>query len=399
MRILVIGVGAQGITIALLLTRSPEVSEVVLADIDMERVKRVADRLKSEKVSMRRVDASSVDDLMKVTKGADVVVNATLPNFNLKIMDAALRSGAHYEDFAGDYPLEESVLKKLALSDRWKKAGLTAVVNQGGPLTMNVLVRYAADQLDSVEEVRLRFAFPELLEEMIPKWSPSFAPEIALLEWTKKPIVYENGEYKRYPPFSGIEEYVFPGPLGPQTVCWVEYEPVITLPRFIGKGLKYVDCKITPDFLAGSLIKMGFASDETIDVKGVKVAPKDALLALTPTAAETAEELDRRFEADETFDLVECDLVEVNGEKAGEKIHYDLYRVTSIREMYNKFGTAMVDLVAIPGVVTAVMLAKGEIKTRGVIPPEGLEPEPFLARLAEMGWTYQERVTRKLRTA
>jgi saccharopine dehydrogenase-like NADP-dependent oxidoreductase len=43
------------------------------------------------------------------------------------------------------------------------------------------------------------------------------------------------------------------------------------------------------------------------------------------------------------------------------------------------------------------MLAKGEIKTKGVVPPEGLEPEPFLAKLAEEGWIFQERITREIR--
>lgn len=52
---------------------------------------------------------------------------------------------------------------------------------------------------------------------------------------------------------------------------------------------------------------------------------------------------------------------------------------------------------ALPAVLTAIMLAKGEIKTKGVIPPEGLEPEPFLAKLAEKGWIYIERVTKEIR--
>lgn len=396
MKISVIGVGAQGAPIALFLTKSPDVSKIILGDISLERVKRVANKLKSDKISTQRVDASNADDLMRATKGADVVINATLPRYTLRIMDAALKSGANYVDFAGDYPLEESVLEKLGLSDKWIDAGLTAVVNQGGPLTLNVLVRYAAERLDSIDEVLIRCGRKRFTkEETVLTWAPQYAPEVALLEWTKKPIVYENGKYKRFPPFSGMEEYVFPDPLGPLNLCWVEYEPVITLPRFIGKGLKYVDCKIAPDLVAGLLINMGFASDTPIDVKGVKVAPLDILLALTRTAAKTTAQLDSRFKADETFDQVRCDLVEVKGEKAGEKIHYCLYRVQSYREMYEKYGTANVH-VAIPGVVTAVMLAKGEIKVEGVVPPECLEPESFLARLAEMGFTYEERVTRRI---
>jgi len=44
------------------------------------------------------------------------------------------------------------------------------------------------------------------------------------------------------------------------------------------------------------------------------------------------------------------------------------------------------------------MLAKGEIKIKGVVPPEGLEPELFLAKLAEKGLVYQERITREIRS-
>jgi saccharopine dehydrogenase-like NADP-dependent oxidoreductase len=42
-------------------------------------------------------------------------------------------------------------------------------------------------------------------------------------------------------------------------------------------------------------------------------------------------------------------------------------------------------------------IEKGEIKTKGVMPPEGLEPEPFIAKLAEKGLVFQERATRKIR--
>jgi saccharopine dehydrogenase-like NADP-dependent oxidoreductase len=45
--------------------------------------------------------------------------------------------------------------------------------------------------------------------------------------------------------------------------------------------------------------------------------------------------------------------------------------------------------------ITAAMLAKGEIKIKGVIPPEGLEPEPFLAKLANVGISFHETITRE----
>jgi len=394
MRICVIGTGVQGSAIALTLTKTPEVSEIVCADINLDRVKRVAEKLRSDKISMQKVDAGNMNDLLRVLKGADAVINATLPRYNWNIMNAALKSGAHYVDLASDVP-ENAVPKQLGLSDKFRDAGLTAVVYHGGPFVMSVLVRYAADRLDTVDEIRLRFGWRPTTEkeEFIPTWSPGWCPEIALLEWTTPPAVYENGKFKNVPTFSGIEEYPFPDPVGPLTICFIDYEPVYTLPRFIGKGVKYVDCKISPDRMAGSLIKMGLASDKPIEVKGVKVAPRDVLLALVPPPSE----IDRAEKLEESeMDVLGCLLAEVKGKKEDEKTTYTLYRTYTFRETLEKFGSGWAE-VAVPAVITAVMLVNGEVKIKGVIPPEGLEPEPFLAKLAERGLSFQERVAKEIR--
>ncbi len=345
-------------------------------------------------MSAERVDASEVDDLLRVVEGSHTVINAT-PRFNLNIMNAALKSGAHYVDLATEDDCKVSIPKQLALNDKFKDAGLTAVVYQGGPFTTNVAVRYAADRLDRVDEIRLRFGWTGgEREEFIPTWAPGWCPEVALTEWVPPATIYENGKLKYVPPFSGVEDYPFPEPVGPATVCFIDYEPVHTLPRFI-KGVKYVDYKIAPDRMAGALIKIGFASDKPIDVKGVKVAPRDVLLSLVPPASETSAKMEQELSrSDEEF--YGCSLAEVKGEKAGEKITHTVYRISSFRENYEKWDTAWAG-VAVPVAITATMLARGEIKAKGVMPPEGLEPEPFLAKLAEKGWVFQERFTKEIR--
>jgi len=398
LKISVIGSGVQGSSIAFILAKTPGVSEIVSADIDLNRARQAVEKIKSDIVSAERVDASKVDDLFRVVKESDTVINAT-PRFNLNIMEAALKSRANYVDLAsGDgEEVEDSVQRQLAFDDKFKDAGVTAVVYQGGPFTTNVPVRYAADRLDRVDEIRLRLGWTgEEREEFIPTWSPAWSPEVALTEWVPPATIYENGKWKEVSPFSGVEDYPFPEPLGPATVCFIDYEPTHTLPRFI-KGVKYVDYKITPDRMAGALIKIGLASDKSIDVKGVKVAPRDVLLALTPPASETSAKMERKGALETRGkEAYGCSLAEVKGEKTGEKITYIVYKISSFRENYEKWGTMWAG-VAVPAALTATMLAKGEIKTKGVIPPEGLEPEPFLAKLAEKGWIFQERITREIR--
>jgi saccharopine dehydrogenase (NAD+, L-lysine-forming) len=393
LRISVIGAGAQGSGIASVLANTQEVSHVVCADIDLKKAQIIVDKLKSDKLEAERVDASNINDLVRIIKGSDTVINATLPKFNLAIMNAALKSGTHYVDLAGWVPVKDSIQKQLSLDEKFKDAKLTAVIYQSGPFTLNVVIKYVVDRLDRVDEIRIRIGRTHVREEskeFIPKWSPAWSPEMALTEWAPPPVIYENGSFKEVPPLSGLEEYQFPEPVGSIPVCYVDFEPVHTLGRFIGKGVKHIDLKQSLPRMAGALVKMGFATDNPVDVKGVKVAPIDVVLALTPPATETIEKMNARGK--ETYG---CNLAEIKGERAGKNVTHTIYRIFGFYENYERFGTRWAE-VALPAVTTATMLAKGDINIRGVIPPECLDPKPFLVKLAEKGMTFQESIASKL---
>jgi saccharopine dehydrogenase (NAD+, L-lysine-forming) len=401
MKICVIGAGAQGSVIAKILAEDPEIDKVVLADINTQLLQRVAKKIDSSKLSTERADAGNSDDLAKVLKGTDVVINAVLTYFNLPIFNAALKHGANYVDLAHDWPLRERFLENLKTSDKWKKAGLIAVKAQGiTPGVTNVLARYAADRLDTVEEIHIKSGWRNLEEEkMVPMWSPGWSVEMALLIWTADSIVYETGEYKTYPPFSGVENHAFPEPMGPRTLCWVEHDEAVTLPHFIGKGVKYVDFKESVDIIAGVLINLGLAGTESIEVKGVKVKPLDVLLKLAKPAIEEVEEMEKtpEFQKLSGEEVFSCNVAQVIGEKAGKKVEHYVYLNTSIsdmREWMRRYGTTN-GWVPIPAAATAIMLAKGEIQAKGVIAPECLEPELFMRKLSEMGMGTFQMITKK----
>jgi len=401
MKVCVIGAGAQGSVIAKILVEESEIEKVVLADINTQLLQRIAKKIDSSKLSTERVDAGNSDDLAKVLKGTDVAVNATLTYFNAPIFHSALKHGANYVDFAEDWPLREKFFENLKTSDKWKKAGLTAVKSQGiTPGVTNVLARYGADCLDKVEEIHIKSGWTSPSgEKMVPTWSPGWSVETALLEWTADSIVYENGEYKRHPPFSGFETHKFPEPMGPQTLCWVEHDEVVTLPYFIGKGVKYVDIKMSPDIIAGILVNIGLAGTGHIEVKGVKVKPLDVIVKLTKPAIEEFEEMEKtpEFHKLSGKEVYSCNAVQVKGEKAGKKVEQYVYLntlVSDMREWVRRYDTTN-GWVPIPGAATAIMLATGEIQAKGVIAPECLEPEPFLRKLTEMGMGAFQTITKK----
>lgn len=407
MKILTVGAGAQGLVIASELVKDPEVDQVRLADIDLEKARRLARELKSEKIRTHRVDASKPDDLLKVAKGVDVIVNSTVPKYNLTIMNAALKSGACYQDLASNYVTETLPfsVNQLNVSDKWRNTGLTALIDTGvSPGITNVLARHAADRLDRVDQIRIRLFYELESTEIISMW----APKIAWDDMAEEPIVFKDGEFSRVPPFGGEEVYTFPEPVGSQTVVWHAHEEAITLPLFIGKGVRYVDVKMgggwwpnMPLAVTKAIVQIGLMNDKPIEIKGAKIVPREVLFTLTPPTP-SMEEVESKIKAGIIADSHGSIVVEVDGEKAGKKTNHTLYiESPSIREAQKKLpgATDLSYMTGVPASIFTRMLGKGEIKAEGVIPPECLGPrvrEAFLAELAEKDIIIHERVKRRL---
>ncbi len=392
LKFLVVGAGGQGAPCASVLSRDKDVSEIVLADIDLVLAKKVKDKIKSEKIIVKHVDAGKTSNLIKVAEGVDAIINMTLPRFNSNIMNAALKSGAHYVDSALGEPIWTQLIEHqpLGLDDEYKEANLTALIACGGsPGVTNVLTRLICDKLDHVDEIRFRFGgkSSEKPKDIVDAWDPGWCPEVALQDYSNHATVFENGDYITRPPFSGWEEYNFPDPVGPILISFHSHEEPVTLPRFLEKGVRYVDFKYPIDTLAGALIKLGFASSEPIEVKGVQVAPMDVLMKLVRPPVNTflvEDESTVKLPQKYTF----AEIIEVEGKKSGEKVTHKvtlIYQQTAEErlENYRRLGTANI-YVAIPAIVGAKMCIEGEAE-KGVTAPERLNPMKFLRRMANMG--------------
>jgi len=394
-KVLIVGAGGQGGPCASILARDKDVTEIVLGDIDIELANRVKSKIKSDKITTVKLDAGKVEEIKNAARGVDVIINLTLPQFNVNIMQAAVESGVHYVDSASGGPLWTQLTKghPLEFNDEFKKADLTALIACGGsPGVTNVLARYTCDKLDRVDEIRVRLGGKPLKEsrEVVNAWDPGWAPEVAISDYALPPGVFENGKPQVYPIFSGCEEYVFPDPVGSMLVTYHAHEESVTLPHFIGKGIKYCDFKYPLDPIAGALVKMGFAERKAIDVKGVKVTPIDVLMKLVHHPVDTFLGENENV-AKLPPEFVEIIVMEIKGAKLGEDIAYKLtwpyFLFTTVEEkveMYQKFGTTNI-AVALPASVGAKRCLAGETQ-RGVIAPECLDPKKFLKMMADMGW-------------
>jgi len=403
-KILIVGAGAQGGPCASILARDKEISEIVLGDIDLNLANKVKEKIRSDKIATVRIDAGKMEDIERAAKGASAIINLTLTAFDLNIMKGALETGAHYVDtsfgepsmldiLARDNILSQIIEKRpLGLDDDFKKAGLTALVGCGkSPGVTNVMARYVCDKLDRVDEIRIRLGNKSLKDsrEVVRAWAPSWSPFRALWGYAVEPTIFEDKDYKRQPLFDGCEEYNFPDPIGPLLISYHQHQEPITLPHFIGKGIKYCDFKYPVDPIVGAFVKMGFANSEVVDVGGIKVLPRDVLLKLVRHPVNTFLTEDEST-AKVPLEFASFMVMDVKGAKSREDVTYTLtypfsfLNVEERVEVYRKFGTTKID-VAVPAVVGSEMCMEGEAD-RGVIAAECLDPVKFLKKMTDMGW-------------
>lgn len=400
MKVLILGSGAVGTIIGKILAKYEEIEQVTMADLHIEIAQKATKKIgHNKKVNAISMNANNVADMQKGMKGYDMLINATLPRFFLKIMRACLESGVNYMDMATDLGVARHeragnkiervpIDLQLEQDDAWKQAGLSAMLCWGAePGAVNVFARYATDQMDTVEKIFVRDgdnSYIEGYDGFVSYWSPdTLIEECADLD----ALVWTNGRFERVPSLSKSEVWEFPPPIGKLKVWCVDHEETETLGRFIGKGCKECNFYLAlSDEVADMLRmmkKMGFVSPIPIDVKGVKIAPRDVVTALMPSPADM--DLNAKIRG------MGCASVMVIGKKSGKRYSHYIYNITDHEESWREWGAnGTVVQTAFPPSIATVLKARGVIKRKGVFPPEVLEPGPIMKAFSEMGFPWQE---------
>lgn len=395
MKILIVGAGGQGGPCASILSKMNEVEEIRLADLFLENAQKVKDKVNSSKIKVLALDAIDETQVAEAGQGIDVIMDFSLPWMASHVMKGALQVGAHYVNSAFDTPFWEELSsgKPLSLDKEFVEAGLTALLGCGmAPGFVNVIARLYCDKLDQVDSIKIRLGKKntsvEEYDEYKNPWNPGWSPIQALKDCNDSAIVYENGKYQYIPPYSGMEKWTFPAPVGELLVNHHSHEEPYSLPRTIGKGLNYCDFKYYLHPQPASLVALGLASDKEVEFGGNKVKPIDFVAALLPKPGNTflAENPANYGKADE-HPHVYMD-IEVKG-KRGNKATTYLAHLPSMnvsdKPISDLFGTSYVN-VALPAVIGARLILGGDYG--GVIFAEELNPVKFIDMLISTDYPY-----------
>src|SRR5260221_6884876 len=375
MQIIVLGgAGAMGRIAVRTLTEFSDVDQITIADYNEERAHEVVAALASSKLEVKQIDVNDEERLRKLLHGADAVLNAVEYVYNLPVLRACIQEKVHYADLGGLFHMTR---KLMDLSAEAEAAGITAIVGMGGtPGITNLLARAAVDQLDSVDSIRVQLGCSDNTPSKAPLVAP-YSIRTILDEFTKEPQVFQDGTWYPQKPLSWEEEMVFPLPIGRATATYSLHSECATFPvSFRDKGIRHVSFKIAfpSDFMTKLkfLVDLGFGSEEPIDVRGVKVSPREALARLLDMAPA------------ENVELQDCDVLRIiaTGEAGGQQVEITNQVVVL---PYSSWGISAGALdTGVPLAIAGRMLAHGEITRRGAFGPEMCVPvEPFFRELAQ----------------
>jgi len=380
-KVIIIGAGAQATVLCGVLSEAEDVSRIVLTDINPARAREIAETNRSGKIAAEKIDASDIEQMSTRMKGEqfDLVINATIPMFVRQVLQAAYKARIDYLDMASNeiYPEPGVPIEQLAYAEQWEKAGLRCLTGAGGdPGLTNIMAKDAVLELDQVDSIRIKdFGIVEC-DQPVALWSMRTYLEDLFLPAT----IWQDGKPKRVAPFSGMEDYDFPLPLGVRGRCYFhDHEEGVTIPLFCGKAVKYCDFKIgEPDIDTWKFLiqGLGLMDEEPVQIGDCRVSPREVLFHKIPETASAKRQIELYSSGKLNSRLML--LCDVDGTKDGKKLQLKLWSESPEGKAacdWIKGSNDVSWLTSVPASIFALMLLRDQVKHTGVFPPEVFDRE------------------------
>lgn len=376
---LVLGAGLQGSACAYDLLQDPDVEEVRLADIRISELEPFLAPYSGKRLIPTPLDVRDHDAVSGLMQDSDAVMCALPYYFNYDMAVCAVDAGVHFCDLGGN---TEIVFKQKTLHERARAEEASVIPDCGlAPGMVNIIAEHGIRQLDSVEAVRIYVGgLPQKPEPPL-NYQIVYSLEGVLDYYTTLSWVVRGGKRTRVKALSEREPVEFEKPLGTleafhtagglSTMAF-RYEG--TIPTMEYKTLRYPGhAQIMED-----IRELGLLDLEPVDVKGMKVVPRDVFIATVGP----------RLRKPNGRDLVAL-RVTVEGTKGGtkRKLAWELLDYfderTGISAMERTTGFSLA--------ITGLMQARQQVQGAGVLTPdEAMPPALYIAELAKRGINIRE---------
>lgn len=385
-KILVLGCGLMGPTVAKDCAESDEISKVVGCDIDEDRLKKCSEFVANPKFETAKLDITDHDALAQMMKGFDVVVNASAARFSLGVLKAAMETGTNLVDMAGGgYPQEGELYAKA------EEAGITAIPGCGvDPGLIDILCGHGMDVMDEIEEVH--FACGGLPRDPEPPldYKIVFGGRRMPIRPGKVPMILE-GRQVEVDRYDDVEP-IYMEDLEEMEAFYDGY-PSSLLKLCAERGVKTFKGKtIRYRGFVGKLLfllDLGIIAEEPVAYQGRDIVPLDFFHKLIYPVVRFDE-----AEGDRDITVLRVRVVGVKGDS-------EMYVAYEMVDYYDekKGMTSMAKTTGYTAAIIAKMLARGDIEGRGIQWPvrviKGRLFHELMSSLRERGVEVKESILKK----
>lgn len=389
-KILVVGAGGVGsVAIHKMAMNCDIFSHITLASRRKFKCDEIAASVKERTgvtIHTAELDAMDVAASVALIKetGAELLVNLALPYQDLVLMDACLEAGINYLDTANYEPPEEAKFEyswQWAYQDRFKKAGLTAILGSGfDPGVTSVFATWLRKhKLDTIRQI-------DILDcnggDNGKAFATNFNPEINIREVTAPARHWENGAWVETPAMSTKVAFDFPA-VGEKNMYLMYHEelesitthfPEVERARF---WMTFGDAYINHVTV---LQNIGMTSIEPVNHEGVDIIPLQFLKTVLPDPGELGELTKGKT----------CIGDIATGMKDGVEKTYYIYNICDHEECYAEVGSqAVAYTTGVPAMIGAAQILKGNWAEAGVWNTEQLDPDDYMDMLNAHGLPWQ----------
>ncbi len=390
-KVLVIGAGGVGSVAVHKMAMNADIfPSITLASRRKFKCDAIAESVKARTgvtIATAEVDADDIDATAALIRqvGATHVVNLALPYQDLTIMEACLKTGAHYLDTANYEPRDEAKFEyhwQWAYQDRFKDAGLMALLGSGfDPGVTSVfttwLKKHHFERIDTLDILDCNGG------DHGQHFATNFNPEINIREVTAVARHWENGDWVETPPMSVKQNFDFEG-VGPKTMYLMYHEEIESLKTHlpeIGRirfWMTFGDAYIQHLTV---LQNVGMTRIDPVIYEGREIVPLQFLKAVLPEPSSLGETTKGKT----NIGVIATGL----GKDGREKTLY-LYNICDHEDAYAETGNQAVSYTTgVPAMIGTAMMVTGTWSGKGVFNMEQMDPDPFMDMLNRHGLPWQ----------
>lgn len=381
MRILVLGAGPVGRSVASELLREPEVTGVTLLDRDVDRLDEAWARLSDDRLRVETIDLAPPGAVRPFLESAAAVVAALPSRLLPTLADETLAARRGMVAFGRDAATNRELLGR---DERFREAGVALLPAQGlAPGLASIVAGDLADRFDRCDSVRIRLGcLPARPTGALGYRGGAPLPSL-VFECTADVEILRGGQRRTVPALSGFEPFELPPPFGAGEAALTAAGGGTFPATFEGKVGKF-DFKAVryPKHFEKMrvLVELGLLGSEPVELAGgLRLAPVEVTAALLETATRYPD----------LADLVVFRVV-AQGE-AGGQLRKILVDALDFGEPARGL-TAALRMTAAPVAAIARRLGRGDFEGVGAFPPErSISWDDLRGDLEERGLAFTER--------